>query len=106
MIYRLNRVEKKKHLNYTRVSITRFLYRNCFSGITEFQKNSGEFINILDNLAEKVENEKMKTIGARNLLRSVEKQRDAQKQQIQVFKSNFCLVLVLNIELFCSNYRH
>lgn len=54
--------------------------------ITEFEKNSDEFIKILDNLAKEVEREKMRTIGARNLLRSVAKQREAQKQQMQVLK--------------------
>jgi len=54
--------------------------------ITEFEKNSDEFIRILDNLAKEVEKEKMKTIGARNLLRSVAKQREAQKQQMEVLK--------------------
>lgn len=54
--------------------------------ITEFEKNSDEFIRILDNLAREVEREKMRTIGARNLLRSVAKQREAQKQQMQVLR--------------------
>jgi hypothetical protein len=31
-----------------------------------------------------VEKEKMKTIGARNLLRSITKEREAEKQQMQV----------------------
>lgn len=52
--------------------------------MTEFQMNSDEFIQIIDQLANEVEKEKMKTIGTRNLLRSVAKERDAQKQQIQV----------------------
>ncbi|KAH0561527.1 intraflagellar transport protein 20 homolog [Cotesia glomerata] len=51
--------------------------------ITEFKKNSEHFINLLDKLATEVEKEKMRTIGARNLLSSVEKQRDVQKQKIQ-----------------------
>ena len=54
--------------------------------ITEFEKNSDEFIRILDNLAKEVEKKKMKTIGARNLLRSVAKQREALKQQMEVLK--------------------
>ncbi|CAD6236897.1 GSCOCG00008285001-RA-CDS [Cotesia congregata] len=41
------------------------------------------FINLLDKLATEVEKEKMRTIGARNLLSSVEKQREVQKQKIQ-----------------------
>jgi len=52
--------------------------------ITEFEKNSDEFIKTLDNLGKEVEKEKMKTIGARNLLRSITKEREAQKQQMQV----------------------
>ncbi|KAG7209100.1 hypothetical protein KM043_015246 [Ampulex compressa] len=63
------------------------------SKITEFQMNSDEFIKIMDSLANEVEREKMKTIGARNLLRSVAKQRDAQKQQIQA------LILEKSLEL-------
>ncbi|XP_015524876.1 intraflagellar transport protein 20 homolog [Neodiprion pinetum] len=57
--------------------------QNFVSKITEFQKSSDDFIQIVDNLANEVEKEKMRTIGARNLLRSVAKQRDAQRQQIQ-----------------------
>ncbi|XP_063984483.1 intraflagellar transport protein 20 homolog [Diachasmimorpha longicaudata] len=53
------------------------------SKITEFKKNSDEFIEMLDGLANEVERQKMRTIGARNLLRSVSKQREAQKQKIQ-----------------------
>ncbi|KAL6258552.1 hypothetical protein P5V15_010507 [Pogonomyrmex californicus] len=52
------------------------------SKITEFEKSSDGFIRILDSLAKEVEREKMRTIGARNLLRSVSKQREAQKQQM------------------------
>lgn len=55
-----------------------------FLEIIEFQTNSDEFIEIIDQIANEVEKEKMKTIGTRNLLRSIEKERDAQKQQIQV----------------------
>ncbi|XP_076161506.1 intraflagellar transport 20 isoform X1 [Ptiloglossa arizonensis] len=57
--------------------------RNFISKITEFQTNSDEFIEVIDRLANEVEKEKMKTIGTRNLLRSMAKERDAQKQQIQ-----------------------
>ncbi|PBC25709.1 Intraflagellar transport protein [Apis cerana cerana] len=57
--------------------------KNFVSKIIEFQTNSDEFIEIIDQIANEVEKEKMKTIGTRNLLRSIEKERDAQKQQIQ-----------------------
>ena len=53
--------------------------------MSTFQKNSEQIIDIIDKLAKEVEKEKMKTIGARNLLRTTAKQREAQKQQIQVY---------------------
>jgi intraflagellar transport protein 20 len=37
-----------------------------------------------ESLAKEVEKEKMKAIGARNLLKSVAKQREAERQQLQV----------------------
>jgi hypothetical protein len=39
---------------------------------------------MVDSLAKEVEKEKMKAIGARNLLKSVAKQREAERQQLQV----------------------
>lgn len=63
-----------------------------FPGITEFQSNCNEFIELINQLANEVEKEKMKTIGTRNLLRSVAKERDAQKQQIQVIKNKNILI--------------
>ncbi|XP_076653966.1 intraflagellar transport 20 [Halictus rubicundus] len=56
---------------------------NYVSKIVEFQANSDEFIQIIEQLANEVEKEKMKTIGTRNVLRSMAKERNAQKQQIQ-----------------------
>lgn len=41
----------------------------------------------MDDLAKEVEREKMRTIGARNLLRSVAKQRDTERKKIQVYYS-------------------
>ena len=43
----------------------------------------GSFIGMVDSLAQEVEREKMKAIGARNLLKSIARERDAQKQQLQ-----------------------
>ncbi|XP_043272284.1 intraflagellar transport protein 20 homolog B [Venturia canescens] len=51
--------------------------------ITEFETNTNNFIRIMEGLGQDVEREKMKTIGARNLLRSVAKQRESHKQQMQ-----------------------
>lgn len=94
---------------FKQVTLERFINKffNLIE-ITEFKKNSERFINLLDKLATEVEKEKMRTIGARNLLSSVEKQRDVQKQKIQVyffksivysqfFKPGFFEILVLII---------
>ncbi|XP_076289736.1 intraflagellar transport 20 [Lasioglossum baleicum] len=56
---------------------------NYVSKIVEFQTNSDEFIQIIEQLANEVEKEKMRTIGTRNVLRSMAKERNSQKQQIQ-----------------------
>ncbi|XP_059962893.1 LOW QUALITY PROTEIN: intraflagellar transport protein 20 homolog [Mesoplodon densirostris] len=56
--------------------------------IGQFQKIVGGLIELVDQLAKAAENEKMKyrvflAIGARNLLKSIAKQREAQQQQLQ-----------------------
>ncbi|XP_043474671.1 intraflagellar transport protein 20 homolog [Leptopilina heterotoma] len=61
--------------------------------ITEFKKGTDEFIKILDNVGQRVDKEKMKVIGARNLLRSVAKEREERKQQMQA------LIMEKSIEL-------
>ena len=43
----------------------------------------GNFIELVDGLAKKTEAEKIKAIGARNHLKSIAKERDAQKQQLK-----------------------
>ena len=50
--------------------------------IGEFQSLVGSFISMVDGLAQAVEREKMKAIGARNLLKSIAREREAQKQQL------------------------
>lgn len=55
----------------------------CLTEIGEFQGLSGSFIDVVDNLAKCVEREKMKAIGARNHLKSIAKERESQKQQLQ-----------------------
>ena len=43
----------------------------------------GNFIDLVDGLAKQVEEEKIKAIGARNHLKSIAKEREAQKQQLK-----------------------
>ncbi|KAK6184227.1 hypothetical protein SNE40_002072 [Patella caerulea] len=51
--------------------------------IGDFQKIVGTFIEVVDNVATEVEKEKMKAIGARNLLKSIAKQRESHQQQLR-----------------------
>uniref|UniRef100_A0A170ZTS3 Intraflagellar transport protein 20-like protein n=1 Tax=Triatoma infestans TaxID=30076 RepID=A0A170ZTS3_TRIIF len=48
-----------------------------------FKDISNGFIKLIDSLANEVDREKIKAIGARNLVKSMAKQRDAQEQQLQ-----------------------
>ncbi|XP_028320496.1 intraflagellar transport protein 20 homolog isoform X1 [Gouania willdenowi] len=50
--------------------------------IGQFQKIVGGLIELVDELAKEAETEKMMAIGARNLLKSVAKQRESQQQQL------------------------
>ncbi|NP_001087895.1 intraflagellar transport protein 20 homolog B isoform X1 [Xenopus laevis] len=56
--------------------------RDFVDKIGHFQKVVGGLIELVDELAKETENEKMKAIGARNLLKSIAKQREAQQQQL------------------------
>jgi len=51
--------------------------------ISDFQNIVGGFLTVVDGLAKEVEKEKMKAIGARNSLKSMTKQREAQQQQLR-----------------------
>ncbi|XP_073523881.1 intraflagellar transport protein 20 homolog [Phyllobates terribilis] len=57
--------------------------REFVEKIDDFQKIVGGLIELVDQLAKETETEKMKAIGARNLLKSIAKQREAQQQQLQ-----------------------
>ena len=49
---------------------------------TEFQRIADGFISIFDHVSSAVEREKMSSIGARNLLQTYAKHREAQTQQL------------------------
>ncbi|KAM8976516.1 intraflagellar transport protein 20 homolog [Pelodytes ibericus] len=56
--------------------------RDFVDKIGNFQTIVGGLIDLVDQLAKETESEKMKAIGARNLLKSIAKQREAQQQQL------------------------
>uniref|UniRef100_A0A0P4WEJ1 Intraflagellar transport protein 20 n=1 Tax=Scylla olivacea TaxID=85551 RepID=A0A0P4WEJ1_SCYOL len=50
--------------------------------IREFHERADHFIQVADTMSEAVELEKMRVIGARNLIKSMSKQREAKEQQL------------------------
>ncbi|OXU24438.1 intraflagellar transport protein 20 homolog [Nasonia vitripennis] len=67
--------------------------QNFVTRIGDFHKAAEEFIKIMSHLADRVEQEKMRAIGMRNLLHSLTKEHDAEKQQLEA------LVLEKQMEL-------
>lgn len=57
---------------------------SLFSEIQEFHERADHFIQVADTLSDAVEKEKMRAIGARNLIKSMSKQREAKEQQLLV----------------------
>ncbi|EFA09915.1 intraflagellar transport protein 20 homolog [Tribolium castaneum] len=57
--------------------------QNYVERMDEFQKIANKFIEMVDQLGKEVENQKIKAIGARNILQSMEKQKETNQQQLQ-----------------------
>lgn len=58
--------------------------KEFIDNISEFQNLVGGFITVVESLASQVESEKLKAIGARNHIKSIAKERESQKQQLQL----------------------
>ncbi|XP_065193436.1 intraflagellar transport protein 20 homolog [Sycon ciliatum] len=57
--------------------------RDFVSKFEAYQNLVGNFTGLMGNLSKEVEAHKMKAIGARNLLKTVRKQRETQQQQLR-----------------------
>ncbi|XP_056631905.1 intraflagellar transport protein 20 homolog [Diorhabda sublineata] len=55
--------------------------------IEEFQRLSKKYVDLVQQLGDTIEKEKMKAIGARNILHSMEKQREHNQEQLQAMVS-------------------
>ncbi|CAH8434959.1 unnamed protein product [Schistosoma haematobium] len=53
------------------------------SKMNDFKVIIGELFNLISSVAEKVESQKLKAIGSRNLLTSMEKRRDIQQKHLE-----------------------
>ncbi|KAF5272183.1 hypothetical protein FQA39_LY01265 [Lamprigera yunnana] len=55
--------------------------------INEFQKISDNFLSLTTNLANQIEKQKLKAIGAQNMLQNMTKEKEAHCQQLQALIS-------------------
>lgn len=55
----------------------------CILGIVQFEKTVDGFVTIVDTLSKQVEQEKIKAVGSRNLLKSLTKQKEVEEQKLQ-----------------------
>lgn len=62
-----------------------------FSETDEFRKVTDKNIALLERLADEVEKQKIKAIGARNILHHLEKTKENKQQQLQVSLTEFFL---------------
>lgn len=53
------------------------------SELLDFKKIADQFVLIAENYSQQVDAQKMKAIGAQNLLKTIAKQRESEQQQIQ-----------------------
>lgn len=78
---------EKRKMHFLKLLFTNEKTKFIFSGLEAFKNISNGFIKLIDSLAKEVDREKIMAIGARNLVKSMAKQRDAQEQQLQVLKT-------------------
>lgn len=62
------------------------IIKKFFTELNEFRKISEHFIGITESFAKQVDVEKMRAIGAQNLLKTISKQRETEQQELQVTK--------------------
>uniref|UniRef100_H3DIH6 Intraflagellar transport 20 homolog (Chlamydomonas) n=1 Tax=Tetraodon nigroviridis TaxID=99883 RepID=H3DIH6_TETNG len=67
----------------------------------QFQKITGQQIQMLDEIAKDVEREKKKAIGAKFLLNSMQRQREAKTQQLQALIAE----KKMELERLCTEYE-
>lgn len=71
---------------------------NLIAELETFRKITEQFIDIAENFAKQVDKEKMRAIGAQNLLKTITKLREQEQLEIQVSNfQSFCLLKLLTI---------
>ncbi|XP_066253122.1 intraflagellar transport protein 20 homolog [Euwallacea similis] len=80
-----NEIDKICILDPENYKQTNDLKEECFiyvEKIDEFQRIAHKFISMVEELSQKIEKQKIKAIGARNLLQGMEKQKEHNQQQL------------------------
>lgn len=78
----LNKIRVLDNETSTKTTQLKEECKDFIDKIDDFQTIVGGFIDLMDNLSTEVEREKLKAIGARNMLKSMAKQRESQQQQL------------------------
>jgi len=78
----LNKIRVLDNETSTKTSQLKEECKDFIDKIDDFQTIVGGFIDLMDNLSTEVEREKLKAIGARNMLKSMAKHRESQQQQL------------------------
>ncbi|XP_066144443.1 intraflagellar transport protein 20 homolog [Euwallacea fornicatus] len=80
-----NEIDKICILNPENYKQTNDLKEECsiyIEKIDEFQRIAHKFVSMVEELSQKIEKQKIKAIGARNLLQGMEKQKEHNQQQL------------------------
>lgn len=73
--------------------------------VDEFQKIANKFIIMVEELDKEVEKQKIKAIGARNILQTMEKQKENNQQQLQVFLNRTLLYIYFFFTLSYNTFK-
>lgn len=77
-------IQKVRTFTYNRIHSHNLSFN--ITELNEFRKISEYFIGITESFAKQVDIEKMRAIGAQNLLKTTSKQRETEQQDLQVIK--------------------
>ncbi|KAI3387954.1 hypothetical protein SNEBB_004984 [Seison nebaliae] len=82
----MDEVNKLRLMDPEKATQTNELKEECdnfVSNIDEFQQLVTRFMKQIDDVAKEVNKQKMRATGARNMLRSVEKEKEAKQQELE-----------------------
>ena len=82
----MNLIKPYEVIHNTLKSNPIIIHNKFISEINDFHELAYHFMNVADKLSGAVEKEKMAALGARNMLKSISKQREAKQLQLLVIQ--------------------